>query len=270
MEVAVRKPLLQVTDIQWQVPWLCDDIATTAQPVMQMPVWREGLNTVAQTMALCNHRDLPLRFVPQAELPDGMAYEAYISNTGKVPTRDNLHDFFNGLVWLIYPNTKRQLNALQAAEILKSGHATIPPLRGKLRDGATIFDENAAIFASADEKLVELLKMHRWQELFLTHQSAFQQRCKVFLFGHALMEKLTAPYKAITAHAWVVAVEPDFFDWSGESQRAWLDQSLCAQLVQGLTTANFTPLPVLGIPGWWPNQDHAYYADGQVFRPRRQ
>ncbi|HEY1393560.1 MAG TPA: DUF3025 domain-containing protein, partial [Methylibium sp.] len=42
----------------------------------------------------------PLRFVPQTELPDGEAYEAYIHRTACVPTRDNLHDFFNGLVWL--------------------------------------------------------------------------------------------------------------------------------------------------------------------------
>jgi cytochrome P450 len=30
------------------------------------------------------------------------------------------------------------------------------------------------------------------------------------------------------------------------------------------------PLPVLGIPGWWPaNRDPSFYADAQVFRPGR-
>ncbi|MNV85284.1 hypothetical protein D3C71_1792260 [compost metagenome] len=32
----------------------------------------------------------------------------------------------------------------------------------------------------------------------------------------------------------------------------------------------FTPLPVLGVPGWWPaNEDPQFYADPQVFRPPR-
>jgi len=37
----------------------------------------------------------------------------------------------------------------------------------------------------------------------------------------------------------------------------------------GLTTANFSPLPVFGIPGWWPQQDEAFYEDAFVFRPKR-
>ncbi|HBZ06685.1 MAG TPA: DUF3025 domain-containing protein, partial [Massilia sp.] len=32
---------------------------------------------------------------------------------------------------------------------------------------------------------------------------------------------------------------------------------------------SFTPLPVLGVPGWWPEQDAAFYADTSVFRPKR-
>jgi len=40
-------------------------------------------------------------------------------------------------------------------------------------------------------------------------------------------------------------------------------------LVQGLSTANFVPLPVLGVPRWWPQQDEPFYADAFVFRPKR-
>ena len=37
-----------------------------------------------------------------------------------------------------------------------------------------------------------------------------------------------------------------------------------------LATKPFTPLPVLGVPGWWPaNQDPAFYDDATVFRPPR-
>jgi hypothetical protein len=38
---------------------------------------------------------------------------------------------------------------------------------------------------------------------------------------------------------------------------------------EGLSNAGFTPLPVLGVPGWWPGQDEAFYLDQTVFRPKR-
>ena len=47
--------------------------------------------------------DTPVRFVPHESRPRGEAYEAFIARTGCVPTRDNLHDLFNALVWLTFP-----------------------------------------------------------------------------------------------------------------------------------------------------------------------
>jgi hypothetical protein len=259
--------------IDWSRPWLAG-LRAIAEPILSAADWRSGLNMAAQAKALRNHRSLPIRFVPQADLPAGTAYEAFISSTGSVPTRSNLHDFFNALTWLAYPQVKRQLNALQAAEITKSaalpGHGdTANVLRGKLRDAATIFDENAALFVSADKELTAALRAHRWNDLFAARRAAFEQTCSVRLFGHALMEKLTAPYKAITAHAWIVTVEPEFFSLPEDVQRAQLDQTVGKQLAQGFATSNFTPLPVLGVPGWWARQDAAYYADQFVFRPQR-
>ena len=35
------------------------------------------------------------------------------------------------------------------------------------------------------------------------------------------------------------------------------------------TTADFTPLPVLGLPGWCEDQDDDFYNDAAVFRPKR-
>jgi len=37
----------------------------------------------------------------------------------------------------------------------------------------------------------------------------------------------------------------------------------------GLSPAHFTPLPILGVPGWWEQQDEGFYADTGVFRPKR-
>lgn len=255
----------EFSGIDWNVPWL-QDVRGIAESILQYADWRAALNDSAVLRALRNHRDLPLQFVPQDELPDGVAYEAYISEHGRVPTRSNLHDLFNALVWLTYPHIKRQLNALQAAEIAR---AETISARGRVRDAATIFDENAALVACADSTIADALRNHRWQELFLARRADFGKSWNVQLFGHALMEKLAHPFKAITAHAWIVDVTADFFALPASDQRTKLETIVDVQLASGLSTADFSPLPVLGIPGWWPLQDAAFYSDQSVFRPKR-
>ena len=230
-----------------------------------------ALSAAAAQLALVNHRGDPLRFVLQTALPQGHAYEEFIGATGCVPTRENLHDFFNGLVWLTFPRIKQQLNALQAAQIAAAG---VGKSRGPARDGATIFDENAALLVvregQACAELVALLREHQWSAALHDRAAMFGRDAQVWLFGHALMEKLVAPRKAITAHTRVVAAADEYFDMNRDAQRAWLDSHIAAALAtDGLSTACFTPLPVLGVPGWWGGQDLAFYSDQQVFRPQR-
>ncbi|RJG02245.1 DUF3025 domain-containing protein [Noviherbaspirillum sedimenti] len=264
-------PFLQ--QIDWERPWL-SLLRPSAQPILAAPDWRAALNDAAHAAGLCNQRGLPIRFVPQADLPAGVAYEEFIGATGGVPTRDNLHDFFNALVWLTFPTIKKQLNALQAAEITSRAARVITEdkpggARGKLRDAATIFDENAALLVCSDPQWVDALRAHRWQETLLEQRPAFGNSVEIFLFGHALMEKLVAPYKAITAHTWVVPADAGFFSLSRPQQCAWIDDTITRQLQDGLRTGDFTPLPVLGVPGWCAGQDADFYADRQVFRPPR-
>jgi hypothetical protein len=255
--------------IDWQRPWLAP-LFPIARPILESRDWRQAINAAAAEKALRNHRDLPIRFVPQEELPSGVAYEAYISATGCVPTRNNLHDFFNALVWLSYPQIKMQLNALQAAEIvMASNFAAKPVQRGKVRDAATIFDENSALLVTDDVALVESLRNHQWHDVFICQRSKFQHGCEVRLFGHALIEKLIAPYKAITAHAWVVSVDASFFALNADQKKNRLESIVAQNVARGLKTSDFTPLPVLGVPGWWKDQDEVFYADTSVFRPRR-
>lgn len=263
--------------IDWTRPWLAP-VLPAADSILHAADWRAVLNAAAATAHLHNHRGMPIRFVPQATLPPNTAYEAFISATGGVPTRENLHDFLNALVWLTFPKIKIQLNALQAQELAKT--TTIAHLdsaqqarhdhhRGKLRDAATIFDENAALLVTSDGALLDALRGHRWREVFLARRAEFERHCEVWLFGHALMEKLVAPYKAITAHAWPVIVGEEFFTLSAEDKRGRLDEAVAEQLASGLETADFTPLPVLGVPGWWERQDNDFYEDTTVFRPKK-
>lgn len=264
---AMAPPLFP--EIDWNRPWLTPYVAIAGE-LDNAPDWRPGLCELAARIELANHRGLPIRFVPQADLPPNTTYEAFISATGGVPTRDNLHDFFNALVWLSFPGVKTQLNALQADEIdrrKKEGANTA--VRGKLRDAATLFDENAALLVTHDADLIEKLRAHAWEDVFIGHRDTFGQSWDVWLFGHALMEKLVKPYKAITAHAFPVVVDQTYFALPLSEKRLFLDRLVADKLKAGLMKEVFTPLPVLGIPRWWEGQDDPFYRDTAVFRPMR-
>jgi hypothetical protein len=256
--------------LDWPQAWFAT-VRPAAESVIAAIDWRVQINALAMQSHLCNHRDLALKFVQQESLPDGIAYESHISASGEVPTRENLHDFFNALVWLTFPKIKRQLNALQSAQIATMG---VGKSRGPARDAATIFDENAAILvlenSEKGQALLKLLRDHQWHAAFLERRAMFGSKAQVWSFGHALMEKLASPYKAITAHTWVVWADTDFFSLSWDERRFWLDEHVATQLLtHNLSTADYTPLPVLGIPGWWPGQDEVFYADTNVFRAKR-
>jgi hypothetical protein len=258
-------------EIDWRRPWYDSVRPAFARLKIDDGDWIAAFNAGAASLGLRNAGGQPVRFVPQDELPEGRAYEEFIGATGGVPTRDNLHDFFNALVWLTFPRIKQRLNALQSAQIALAG---VGKSRGPARDGATIFDENSALLVVRDcdegGALVDALRGHRWQEAFCQRRSAFGADAQVWLFGHALMEKLVAPRKAITAHTRVLSAGDDYFALAPDAQRGWIDAQVAAALAaEPLSTACFTPLPVLGVPGWWPQQDAGFYADGSVFRPKR-
>lgn len=249
--------------IDWSRPWL--------EP------WRDGGRPVVQAVAAghplpqaLNQPALaPVRFIPQAELPEGVAYESHIFATGGVPTREGLHDFFNALCWMRFPRTKRLLNRWQAEAIVQAGgvHAT----RGPLRDALTLFDENVALL-HAPPALWAALQARDWPRVFVTLRPLWAQ-AQLVLFGHALTEKLVQPYKSITAHVLCLPMPPAAPGCGGPTAGpvhpwdAWLSEHLRPDWLAGKP---FTPLPVLGVPGWWPaNQDALFYDDPHVFRPAR-
>lgn len=287
----------QLARIDWSQPWWNPWRAVggrVAQQVLAGAQVGEALN--AEQQALCQPRSshglasVPPaglhwpappanratsarpQFVAQAALPEGVAYEAFIFETGQVPTRENLHDFFNGLAWLVFPHTKRRLNAMQYGELARGG---VQATRGALRDALTLFDENAALWPCAGgpphhlpceptAQLVEALRSRQWQHAFTTLRAHWQGHAPV-LFGHALLEKLVTPYKSITAHVYMAPTAINNIAIEN------LDTAVAAQLSPAeLAPKPFIPLPVLGVPGWWlANEDPTFYDDTQVFRAPR-
>lgn len=229
----------------WHEPWRAHGAGVQRQLAAGVPL-HDALNG----------RGAPVRFVPAAELPDGEPYERFVFEQRACPTRENLHDFFNALCWIGAPRTKSTLNELQAHEIARGGIAAV---RGPVRDAITIFDENGAVL-HAPPPLWQALLARDWQRSFVDLRPCWAQ-ARLTIVGHALLEKLVHPRKDLTAH---VLALPAPAGALGELDR-WLARELTATLLAGKP---FTPLPVLGIPGWWPgNDDFSFYDDPLVFRP---
>ena len=297
--------------IDWQVPWLChlnqlgyiskaitklsglkNEPAQTDRIENTPDIIAKVLNTALQQQADDLQQPLPqtkpalnnqahtLRFVSQNALPEGEAYESFIGTTGNIPTRDNLHDLFNGSIWLTFPKTKALLNYYHMLEINQQG---IGASRGRVRDTITVFDENGAILVTADASIGKALVDFDWQASLVAprdkwdkpKQSNNHSQAAVYIFGHALLEKLLQPRKALCAHSIVINVTQDFFALSLSERISHLDkraadymEALLSQL--DVTPRKLSPLPILGVPHYWAeNANSSFYDDSQVFRSGR-
>ncbi len=242
--------------VDWSPPWLApyrDSGQAAERELAQGLRVAEALNKQLDRSPIELAAGL-LRFIAPATTAPLEAYETHIARTAQVPTRDNPHDFFNGLAWLAFPRLKRCLNELQARQIALHG---VGPRRGAVRDRLTLFDENGALW-QAPGLLVDALRRRDWHTLFVTHRAAWRD-ARTTIVGHALLEKLTAPRKAMTAHVWVVP--------EGVDAETWFVDVLA---IDHPASRVHLPLPVLGVPGWWPaNESECFYADATVFRPLR-
>ncbi|MCL4774950.1 MAG: DUF3025 domain-containing protein [Burkholderiaceae bacterium] len=239
------------------------------------------LNALAAARGVRTEDGLPLRFV-DARASSAAGYEASIGESGAVPTRavgpGMLHDWFNALAWLAFPRIKARLNRLHRHALAararggaggKRGMApSLPAGRGLLRDAATLLDECGALFVCRDPALAVALRNRDWRALFVDMRARFSARAVVRVLGHGSGEKLLAPYKSLCAHAWVVELPPDVPVGFGNDT---LDETVAQQLLPDtLCVARLHPLPLLGVPGWWPaNDDPAFYDDPRVFRRER-
>ena len=297
--------------IDWQAPWLChlSQLSYISKIIIQMSAVREGsdqrdkientpdiiakiLNRglekqadgsqqpLPQTKPALNNQAQTLRFVSQDALPEGEAYESFIGATGNIPTRDNLHDLFNGSIWLTFPKTKALLNYYHMLEITAQG---IGASRGRVRDTITVFDENGAILVTAEPSIGEALVGFDWQGSLIEPREQWESpkqldensQAAVYIFGHALLEKLLQPRKALCAHSVVINVTSVFFALELSERMGYLDNKIADYMDELLSNENVTPrklspLPILGVPYFWADNAHPnFYDDSQVFRSGR-
>ena len=235
-----------------------------------------------QTKPAHDYESQTLQFVSQNALPDGEAYEHFIGTTGNIPTRDNLHDLFNGSIWLSFPKTKALLNHHHMRHMAASTDTTETE-RGRVRDTITVFDENGAILVTCRPEIGQALKDFDWQASLVAPRALWDDvsapridaSAAVYIFGHALLEQLIAPRKPLCAHSVVLEVAPDFFALSTRARMRVLDDKLASYMDSllsdpAVTPRVLSPLPILGVPYFWAeNRDSAFYDDRFVFRSGR-
>ena len=256
-----------------------DTIANVLKTAMQQQA-NHLEQPLPQTKPTHNRTPQTLQFVSQNALPEGEAYEHFIGTTGNIPTRDNLHDLFNGSIWLTFPKTKAVLNYYHMLEIAKQG---ISERRGRVRDTITVFDENGAVLVTADPSIGEALIDFDWQASLVTPRDKWDDptqpddsaQAAVYIFGHALLEQLLYPRKPLCAHSIVIHVTQSFFTLSLAERMSYLDDKVAEYMdtllsKDDVTPRQLAPLPILGVPYFWAeNTDNDFYEDSYVFRSGR-
>ncbi len=250
------------------------------------PDWSqiELLNQALSRNAASRH----LNFVKQDAtlLRDGLSFEQRINARGEIATRaDSLHDFYSALMWLRFPKVKLAINAIHTHGINAHGSK----IRSRHQQAVTHLDEAGAWVVSTDSALLDLIDAHAWSALFLQRRSAWPQpiqekrdqpsdpanahlpAIEARVFGHAIFELMHAPHKLLAAKVVWVLADDRYFSLSNADKDAALDTLVGNALSVGAVSSDpklLSTLPLSGIPGWWPEQNAAFYDTAPCFRPR--
>jgi Protein of unknown function (DUF3025) len=265
---------LALANVNVRAPW--DDYLSAIKAKHSLPEspfefatkdYLQRLSEAASNAGLCNQQGLPIEFVEASPL-GATSYEAMIFESGRVSTRlpdlgapiEVVHDYLNALMWFAWPRTKAALNAAQyqSANGQPDLSTSATSQRGTYRDRLTLLDESGLVVVCT-EAMGALFIARKWSQLFFENRAAIDSGdFQVFVLGHGLLQRLQAPFKSITGHAWVLANDSIL---GADTQMASLVPTL----------SRSQPLPVMGLPNWhrsWfeGEQDATFYNDQKVFR----
>ncbi len=185
-------------------------------------------------------------------------------------------------IWVSFPKSKAMLNFHHLKHLNDDDTNN---KRNRVRDTITVFDENGAIVVVCDDNLgygvADALVNFKWQSCLVDSRPHWHNpknpkpydKAQVLIFGHALLEQLITPRKPLCSHAMIINVPPPFFGLSLTDKLAFIDEWLCHQLdnflQKDISPKQLHPLPILGVPYFWDNQDDEFYQDTFVFRSGR-
>lgn len=192
-------------------------------------------------------------------------YEPRVFLKRELQTRtENWHDFFNAMIWLKFPRSKLALNRrhYEAASKREAG-TNRSPLENRL----TQFDECGAVIVASSKQPLELIRNHQWHTLFVEQASLFKDDIRCIIFGHAMFEKALKPYIGMTCHCLLLA-DPALLAGLKQGNNEALDGVIADYWLKQSADRpdRLQPLPLLGVPGYWPEQDSAFYANDKYFR----
>ncbi len=263
---------------------LASPLLNPLRPVLEGAAWPSSVwptmddyQSLLEKHQVKNCHGHALKAVPASPLSDfgHGAYEASVNLHATLHTRlENWHDCFNLLTWCTFPLSKAALNAAHlSSPALPLSTPARAGARTPAQDALTQFDESGAVLVCADPELSELLKAFQWKQVFWERRAAVSASLRCFVFGHGLMEKALTPYLGLTAKACLFNVGKDFMQASFAEQLAVVDKKIAALLTGAQAWSHprdLLPLPILGMPGYSPdNQEARYYDNLDYFRPGR-
>ncbi len=243
----IRDSLLSARD--WPTPGVLSRWATQLHPLAQADAVPRFIDWEPHLV------DAPLR------------YERVVASM-QVPTRhENWHDLMNALVWMHLPRSKRVLNAIQLDE-------TEPrdPRNGRSarQNAAALFDECGVVVWSDTPQLLDHIRELRWKELFWERRNDLERHLRLIVIGHGLLDILRAPYLGLVGKVLLQNCEPQLLQQPPAEFLRSVDGQLESRLWDALPSpSSVLPLPLLGMPGWHPEQRGEFYNNTSYFRPRR-
>ncbi|UCH48244.1 MAG: DUF3025 domain-containing protein [Betaproteobacteria bacterium] len=265
---------------EWNKSWISQSpmFAPLAGVASRLPAtaWPDvgALNALCDELSgrVVNSNGDVICFVPQTGKPisfeEGFEPRAFLK--GEVMVRpENWHDLFNALVWMTFPRTKAVINARHYSLMQGQSYRQ----RSPAGDALTLFDEDGVVVLSSSKQLLELLREFQWKELFRAHRHAVKTEMRFLLFGHAMYEKALNPFVGMTAKSILLHVPDVMLKRQGAAVNDAVDLRLADYVADAshLTHGkSLSPLPVLGVPGWWrQNETASFYDDVSYFRPGR-
>lgn len=241
-------------------PWMWPYGANSAFSVPSNP----SAGWVARLLNQHDRANLTPRFTCSDESLGALAYERRVA-LGEVPTRDLSHDWYNGMAWLAFPKAKHWINTQHLGDAsvvsqmpFRSGNG-----RSRFRDALTLFDESGALLLTTRKDMLFALMEHQWPCVFAKRDDSWHEQNRLLVFGHGLLDSMASAHPGLCAKVLPVLVS----DLNvSESE---LDQMIVNALQQVGDPSNFSPLPVMGVPGWFDlSAQPGFYENRQVFRAK--
>jgi hypothetical protein len=248
--------------------------APAAAPLRRCLEWPglHLLQDLCEARRLVTARGMPVRLTGERSAEP---YETRLLLRAEMHVRSGeWHDLFNVLAWLTYPCVKAALNARHHEEATRCGaNSADRGRRTPTRDALTLFDEGGVIVAASDPALLDMIRAFEWKTLFWTCRARFLEHVRVFVIGHALAGKLLAPYVGLTAHAVLLPVTRALTHAPLSAALEEIDARVTELVRSGPAfeaPRTLSPLPVLGVPGWFAaSACETFYDDAAYFRPAR-